>query len=233
MHLDVCNWLCTDRFGLGWAHDAIFFACHMFMHSNAYILYFHYILIYSNCLGLFWLFFSPSLSLSISSVYVSASMAPKSKPTSSRNPLCFEASSSSDPFPFFVQFNDEDAQKDFSGNFSRWGIHSECRVILSDFSDTDLPIVIHIRGWESLCDILITCPSVLIQEFYFNMHGLDTSVPLFHTRIRGTRIMVTQDIVSEVLHVLRVEHPDYPSCERLRTVSNDEMISTFCKRLSD
>ena len=74
---------------------------------------------------------------------------------------------------------------------------------------------------------------MLIQEFYFNMHGLDTSVPLFHTRIRGTRIMVTQDIVSEVLHVLRVEHPDYPSCERLRTVSNDEMISTFCKRLSD
>ena len=65
------------------------------------------------------------------------------------------------------------------------------------------------------------------------MHGLDTSVPLFHTRIRGTRIVVTQDIVSEVLHVLRVEHPDYPSCERLRTVSKDEMISTFCKRLSD
>ena len=70
MHLDVCNWLCTDRFGLGWAHDAIFFACHMFMHSNAYILYFHYILIYLNCLGLFWLFFSPSLSLSLLSTLV-------------------------------------------------------------------------------------------------------------------------------------------------------------------
>ena len=25
------NWLCADRFGLGWAHDAFSFACHMFM----------------------------------------------------------------------------------------------------------------------------------------------------------------------------------------------------------
>ena len=174
------------------------------------------------------------LDLSLSFVYVSASMALKRKSAPSRrNPLRSRASSSSNPTPSSIQFRDEDAWKDFSENFSQQGVHSECRVILSDFSDTDLPIVIHIRGWESLCDILITCPSVLIQEFYFNMHGLDTSVPLFHTRIRGTRIMVTQDIVSEVLHVLRVEHPDYPSCERLRTVSNDEMISTFCKRLSD
>ena len=31
----------------------------------------------------------------------------------------------------------------------------------------------------------------------------------------------------DVLRVLRVEHPDYPGCERLRTVSKDGMISTF------
>ena len=80
---------------------------------------------------------------------------------------------------------------------------------MSDFSDINLPTVIYSRGWESLCDILVTCPSMLIQEFYSNMHGLDTSVPLFHTRVRGTRIVVTLDIVSEVLHVSRVEHPDY------------------------
>ena len=33
-----------------------------------------------------------------------------------------------------------------------------------------------------------------------------------------------------MLHVPRVEHPDYPGCERLRTVSKDEMISAFCER---
>ena len=65
------------------------------------------------------------------------------------------------------------------------------------------------------------------------MHGLDSSVPLFHTCVRGTCIVVTPKLVSDVLCVSRVEHPDYPGCERIRTVSKDEMISAFCERLSD
>ena len=32
-----------------------------------------------------------------------------------------------------------------------------------------------------------------------------------------------------MLRVLRIEFPDYPSCERLRTVSKDELMSTFCE----
>ena len=47
------------------------------------------------------------------------------------------------------------------------------------------------------------------------------------------RIVVTPNIVSEVLHVSKVVHPDYASCEHLRTVSKDEMISTFCERPAD
>ena len=42
------------------------------------------------------------------------------------------------------------------------------------------------------------------------MHGINTSIPHFFSRVRGTRIVVTPDIVSEVLHVLKVAHPDYP-----------------------
>ena len=61
------------------------------------------------------------------------------------------------------------------------------------------------------------------------MHGLDSSVPLFHTRIRGTRIVVTPELVSDVLRVPKVEHLDYPNCECLTTVSKDEMISAFCE----
>ena len=72
-------------------------------------------------------------------------MAPKCKSTPSRNPLRFEASSSSDPTAFYIRFRDEDAQKDFSENFSRRGLHSERWVILADFADTNLPIVIHSR----------------------------------------------------------------------------------------
>ena len=74
---------------------------------------------------------------------------------------------------------------------------------------------------------------MLIQEFYSNMHGLDSSVPFFHTRVRGTRIVDTPQLVADVLHVSRVEHLDYPRCECLRTVSKDEMISAFCERPSD
>ena len=61
------------------------------------------------------------------------------------------------------------------------------------------------------------------------MHGFDFSVPLFVTRIRRTRIVVTPDIVSDVLYVLRVEHPDYPGCDRLKTMFKDELISYFCE----
>ena len=56
-----------------------------------------------------------------------------------------------------------------------------------------------------------------------------SSVPHFVTRVRGTRIVVTPDIVYEVLHVPRVAHPDYPGCDRLKTVSKDELASLFCE----
>ena len=68
---------------------------------------------------------------------------------------------------------------------------------------------------------------MIIQEFYFNMHGFDYSIPRFITR--GIRMVVTPDLLSKVLHVLRVEFTDYPDCECLRTVSKDELSSHFCE----
>ena len=65
------------------------------------------------------------------------------------------------------------------------------------------------------------------------MHELDYLVTLFYTRVRGTHIVVTLELVSDVLHVPRVEHPDYPGFERLRTVSIDETISAICERHAD
>ena len=53
--------------------------------------------------------------------------------------------------------------------------------------------------------------------------------PHFITHVRGTRIAVTPQIIANVLHVPKVEFPDYPSCERLRTVSKDELKSSFCE----
>ena len=201
----------------------------MFMHFPCIRTLLSIYLIYLNCLVLFLLFFS-FFFLPLNLFTLVVSVAPKRKSILARNPLRFGVSSSTDPSPSNVRFHDDDAFKAFSENFSRRGIHSERQVILSDFADTDLPSIIHSRGWESLCDVPVTCPLVLIQEFYSNMHGIDRSVPLFFTHVRGTHIPVTSQLVVDVLRVPRIVFLDYPSYERLRTVSRDELMSSFCER---
>ena len=64
------------------------------------------------------------------------------------------------------------------------------------------------------------------------MHGIDRSVPLFFTGIRGTCIPITPQLVADVLRVLRIKFPDYPGYEHLRTVSKDELMSAFCEHPS-
>ena len=177
------------------------------------------------------MFLSLSLSFSLSlSLSVSCSMAPKRKSIPSRNSFQSGASSSS-PFtnstPSHIRFCDEKACTDFSKNFSRCRIHLEHQVILSDFFDTNLPIVIYSKVWKSLCGIPVTCPSVIMQEFYFNMYGFYSSIPHFITRVRGMRIVVTLDLIFEVLHIPRVVHPIYPGCDHLKTVSKAELLSLF------
>ena len=63
---------------------------------------------------------------------------------------------------------------------------------------------------------------MFIQEFYSNIHGINTSVPQF-----VTTFIVTLDLISEVLRVPKVAQPDYPGCEHLQTVSRDELLSHF------
>ena len=183
-------------------------------------------------LGTFLIVFSLSPPPLLFLFTLVVSMTPKRKSTPAQNSLRSGASSSSDPSPSHVRFRDDDAFKAFLENFSRLGIHSEFQVVLSDFADIDLPSVIHSRGWESLCDVPVTCPFVLIQEFYSNMHGIDHSVPLLFTRVRGTQIPITPQLVADVLWVPRIEFPDYPSCECLRIVSKDELMSDFCEHPS-
>ena len=144
-------------------------------------------------LGLFWLSF---LSLPLFLFTLVVFMRPKRKSIPARNPFRFGAFSSSDPSPSNVRFRDDDTFKAFSENFSRRGIHSERQVVLSDFADTDLPSVIHSRGWESLCDVPVTCSLMLIQEFYSNVHEINCLVPLFFTRVWGTCILITPQLVA-------------------------------------
>ena len=69
-------------------------------------------------------------------------------------------------------------------------------------------------------------------RIYSNMRRIDRSVPLFFTRVWGMHIPVTLQLVADVLHVPRIEFPDYPSYESLRIVSRDELMSSFCERLT-
>ena len=68
-------------------------------------------------------------------------------------------------------------------------------------------------------------PGVLLQ------HAWDWSFNTFllHSRSRYAH-PITPQLVADVLRVPRIEFPDYPSCERLRTVFRDELMSAFCER---
>ena len=134
--------------------------------SHAHAFFMHTYLLFSILLILIcaW-YFSVCLSPSLSFFRLVCSMASKkSKSTPSWNSLSSWASTS-DSTPSLVRFRDEKAHTDFSENFSWCGIHLECRVVLSDFFDTDLPTVIYNRGWESFCGISVTCPSWSYMSF--------------------------------------------------------------------
>ena len=66
---------------------------------------------------------------------------------------------------------------------------------------------------------------MFIQEFYSNIHGIDTPVPQFATTFKGTRIVVTSDLIFEILYVPRVLQTNYLGYQCLRTVSKDELLS--------
>ena len=176
--------------GLDWVEPIMQFLLHVTCSciSHAYVLYFSIYLLYLNCFEAFMIVSFFPLSILFTLVVF---VTPKRKSTPTRNSLHSGASSSSDSTLLSLWFCDDDAHKAFSENFSRCGIHSECQVIQADFANTNLPTVIHSRGWESLCDVPITCSLVLIQDFYSNMHEIDHLVPLFFTRVRGTHNPVT------------------------------------------
>ena len=70
---------------------------------------------------------------------------------------------------------------------------------------------------------------MFIQEFHSNIHRIDTSIPQFARTFRGRSIVVTSNLIFEVLHVPRVALLDYLSYDCLQTMSRDELLSHFCE----
>jgi len=223
------NWLCSGRIGLGWAHDTISFACHMFIHSHACVLSIQYIFIYLNCLGLFWLFLSPSLfSVCISLLlwHPNTNLLHPETLFVLRHP----------PFPILLLH--------MSSSVMRRPNQTSLRTFLNEAFILNAKLSCRISptltfplsftvGNGSHCvmsqshvhpcwsrSFTPTCMDFIFQYL--------SSLLAFEIHV-----VVTPKIVSDVLRVPRVEHPDYPGCTHLKTLSKDEFISAFCERPSD
>ena len=107
--------------GLDWAEPMMI----LFLHVTCSCIFHAYVPLFSSFdIDSVWYLFA---CLSLSPFLLdSLHMAPKRKTTPFWNPLRFGASSSSDSTPLHIKFCDNKARKDFSGNFSRRGIHLEC-----------------------------------------------------------------------------------------------------------
>ena len=55
------------------------------------------------------------------------------------------------------------------------------------------------------------------------MRGFDSSIPRFLISVRGMCTVFTLELISDVLHIPRVSHPNYPGRPHLRTVSKDKL----------
>ena len=196
---------------------------------HAYVLSIQYILIYLNCLGFFWL--SLSLPLFFLFTFV-VSMAPKCKSTLSQNPLHSRASSSPNPTPSHIRFRDKDARKAFSENFL-----DEAFILNTEsFWWTSLTLIypmsftvgvgshrVTSRSHVHSCwsrSFTPTCMDLIFQYLSF----------ILAFKVRA---LLSHRSWSSMCCVPRVEFLDYPGCECLRTMSKDELKSTFCERPSN
>ena len=59
------------------------------------------------------------------------------------------------------------------------------------------------------------------------MQAIDTFMPQFIAVFYSTHIVVTSDFVSEVLHVPKVDRPDYPTHSCLTSISRDKLALLF------
>ena len=201
---------------------------HIHAFSHAYVLYFSIYTCYLIYFGAFLIASFFPLSILFTLVI---SMVLKRKSTPAWNPLHFDAFFSSDHAPLFLSvfvmmMPTRHLRKTFSNLafirnaesfYWHWlsHCHSQSGMGVSLWrtyhlsSRADLRVLLqHARDWP------------LRTSFCYLCHTTGISIP------------ITPQLVTNVLRVPRIEFPDYSSCERLRIVSEDQLMSTFCERPS-
>ena len=228
----MLNWLCAGRIGLSQAHDEITIAYHMLMHFHAYVLYILYIFVYLNCFGIFLsISFSPPPH---SLVYISAwwhQNVSLLRPGTFFVPghLLFLLILLPHMFRSVMRRPKRTSLRTSLDEVFIWNSKSFCQTSSTltyplSFIVGDGSHYVTSRSHVHPCwsrSSTLTCMDSIIQYLFFVTH------------VWGTHIVVTSDIVSDVLCVLRVEYPDYPNCDCLKTVSKYELISAFHERPSD
>ena len=196
--LNVCLpcWNDCMLVGLDWATPMMYFLLHItcsciFMHM--YLTF--SIFIYIDCDWCFLVCLSLSLSFSLL-LSISCSMAPKQNllhlgtlfvlghPFLILPPLIFNFMMIKPNRTFRWTFLDE--------TFI-WNAKSFCQTspTLTYPLSFTVSVGSHYVTSKSLCDVSVTCPFVIIQEFYSNIDRFDYSAPLFVT---STHIVVTADL---------------------------------------
>ena len=134
--IKLCECFCLDCV---FAYDANFF-----FHVTCSCITLRYFLLSRALFStVFLYFFSLSLSLSLNLVSFLWNLKSMFPPRTQTNVMVLLLLPL---FLIFVRFCDEKTRNDFYENFSDWTIHSKCKVILSNFSDTFLPSAFSSRG---------------------------------------------------------------------------------------
>ena len=219
MHLDVC--LIVENcvlLGLDWVstHDAIIFIT---SHVHAFIP-FSFLSICSVVI-VFCFFLSDRLR-----------MAPKCKSNLTRNTFRSTSSLSSDlPVPsLHVRFHKEKAHhirtslRTFLNVAFIWSAMWFCRT----FSTLLYPMSFTLGDGNLFVRYLWGVPSCSYKSF---TPICTVSIPLYLNLLWYSEVHISLSlrILYSRYYTSRVAHPNYPACQRLRTVSKDKLFSHFCE----
>ena len=150
--------LCAGRFGLGWAHDAFNVACHMFMHFSCIRTIFLFL---SFDTKLFSAFLHVSLSLSLS-LFLSLVALWHLNANLLHPGTLFVLGHLFLLLPPLTSLHLMSSSMMIKPVRTFWRTSNDEAFIRNAKSFYRIFTVIYSRGWESLCGIPVTCPSVII-----------------------------------------------------------------------
>lgn len=99
------------------------------------------------------------------------------------------------------------------------------RELILFYFSPDLATIFTTWGLEPLLVELNPSPSLLVQEFYANIHDISRST--FRVFLRGKTIKIILDVMSSTVYIPRVVHPLFPYLS-IDTLSDYALCAQIC-----